>query len=99
MIQLLNPLSRPKGAIGGVCTSDLNTGETVAIEQFWYVDPEARGKGLMLLEAFEDWAMSKGAIRAIIGHIWDEDRGEAWKRLFAMKHYTPLEIHYYKELA
>src|SRR4030095_16282635 len=99
MIQLLDPLGVPRGAIGGVATPDLNTGEMVAIEQFWYVDHQARGHGMLLLAAFETWAMEQAAVRCVIGHIWDADRGAAWKRLFAMKHYTPLEIHYSKELA
>lgn len=99
MIQLIDPQGLPRGAIGGVCTPDLNTGELVAIEQFWYVDSLARGHGMKLLTAFETWAMDNRAVRCVIGHIWDNERGEAWKRLFAMKHYTPLEIHYSKELA
>jgi hypothetical protein len=99
MIQLRDDEGKPRGAIAGVVTPDLNTGELVAIEQFWFVDNQARGRGLLLLTAFEEWAMSHGAMRCIIGHIWDDKRGEAWKRLFAMKHYTPLEIHYSKELA
>ena len=99
MIRLLDENDEPRGGLGGIVTPDLNTGELMAIEQFWYVDRQARGRGLLLLTAFEDWAMSQNAVRVIIGHIWDEDRGEAWKRLFAMKHYEPLEIHYSKELA
>jgi hypothetical protein len=99
MIRLLDDDDKARGALGAIATPDLNTGELMAIEQFWYVDRQARGKGLLLLTAFEEWAMSQGAVRCTIGHIWDEDRGEAWKRLFAMKHYLPLEIHYSKELA
>lgn len=99
MIKLVDDDNRLRGAIGGVATADLNTGETVAIEQFWYVDKEARGRGLILLTAFEDWSMEQKAVRCVIGHIYDAERAEAWKRLFAMKHYTPLEIHYSKELA
>src|SRR5262245_47224718 len=99
MIQLLDQEESPRGGIGGVCTFDLNTGETIAVEQFWYVEPDARGHGLMLLQAFENWAMDKDAVRVIIGHVYDSKRSEAWKRLFAMRHYMPLEIHYYKELA
>jgi hypothetical protein len=99
MIQLTDPEGTPMGAIGGLATPDLNTGEMVAIEQFWYVDKAARGHGMTLLRAFESWAMEQGAVRVVVGHIYDAERSEAWKKLFAMKHYTPLEIHYYKELA
>ena|GEM_PF-1256182 len=99
MIQLLEPGGEPRGAIGGLATPDLNTGEMIAVEQFWYVDPLARGRGMSLLTAFETWAMDQGAVRVIIGHVWDADKTAAWKRMFAMKHYNPLEIHYYKELA
>lgn len=37
------------------------SGEQVAAEAFWWVDPEVRGRGLQLLRRAEVWARAAGA--------------------------------------
>jgi len=37
------------------------SGERTAFEVFWWVEPEARGIGLRLLEHSKDWAREQGA--------------------------------------
>jgi GNAT superfamily N-acetyltransferase len=98
MFQLLDPEDRKQGAIAGIVTHDLNTGDLIAVEQFWYVEKAARGHGLSLLEHFESWARSCGAIRVTLGHVWDGEKQAVWERFYSMKGYKPMEIHYYKVL-
>jgi len=86
------------GAIAGVVTHDLNTGDCVAVEQFWYVEREARGHGMKLLLHFEKWAKDSGAVRVTLGHVWDAAKQAVWERFYGMRGYKPLEIHYYKVL-
>jgi len=38
------------------------TGEIEAIETFWWVEPEHRGRGLRLIVAAEQWARESGAL-------------------------------------
>ena len=46
--------------VGHVFTHPMS-GEDVAAELAWWVNPEARGAGVRLLRAFEDWAEAMGA--------------------------------------
>jgi GNAT superfamily N-acetyltransferase len=98
MFQLLDPKGKQQGAIAGIVTNDLNTGDLIAVEQFWYVERTARGHGLSLLKHFERWALGCGATRVTLGHVWDGAKQAVWERFYAMKGYKPLEIHYYKVL-
>lgn len=50
------------GAIGAVIYDHPLSGERVASELFWWVNPESRGShGPRLLKAAEAWAISRGA--------------------------------------
>jgi RimJ/RimL family protein N-acetyltransferase len=57
------------------------TGEWTASELFWWVNPEARGRGgLQLLHAAEEWATAQGASRLLM--IAPDDRvGQLYARL------------------
>lgn len=59
------------GAIGGIIFPDMNDGELVATETFWYVDKQYRGGtgGIRLLQEFENWAMSREVRRLLMTHI------------------------------
>jgi len=83
------------GAIGGVLAHDLNDGALVSVEQFWFVTPEARGRGLRLLDAFETASRLRGAQRIMVGHI-HAGRDDLWHRVLARKGYVLLESHYIK---
>lgn len=45
----------------------------VAIEMFWYVAKEKRGRGLYLLGAFERWAREKGCKVVGMVHLLGEE--------------------------
>lgn len=49
------------GMIGFVVYPHFLSGETIAGEVFWWVEPEHRGEGVKLLRAFEETARKRGA--------------------------------------
>lgn len=49
------------GAILGVLVPHFITGQQIATELSWWVDPEHRGAGLRLMERLEEWARDRGA--------------------------------------
>lgn len=51
----------PTGMIAMVAYDHPFSGERTAFEVVWWVDPEARGDGVRLLKAAEDWARERGA--------------------------------------
>lgn len=60
------------GALGAILHPDINDGEPVAQETFWFVSPEHRGgtTGIRLLNEFETWAAMHGAKRIMVEHLW-----------------------------
>lgn len=52
-----------KGMIAMASHSHPFSGETIACEVVWWVDPDARGDGIRLLKAAEDWGRDIGAKR------------------------------------
>lgn len=87
----------PIGTIGGFLTPDVNDGELVAQEAFWFVDPKARGIGLGLLDAFLSVAKTLGAKRVLLTHT-RRLKPKALGRLYRRMGFTPLETTYAKEL-
>lgn len=59
------------GALGAVIVPDLNDGDLVAQEAFWFMSAESRGSfaGARLLRAFEEIAKERGAKRLIMVHL------------------------------
>lgn len=51
------------GMLGGVVFQQPFSGEIIASELFWWLDPNHRGHGGWLLKRFEKWAAAKGATR------------------------------------
>lgn len=48
------------GMIGMIAAPHPYSGALIAMEMFWYVAPEARGAGVRLMRAAEEWAKSLG---------------------------------------
>ncbi len=92
-----NGTAEPIGGIGGGVFTSPNNGETEAREAFWYVDPDHRGGGAGLLEAFEDWAEGLGARRIwmVRLHGW---RDRQMDRFYQRKGYESVETVYRKEV-
>lgn len=81
------------GMIGMLSFDHPFSGERVASEMFWWVDPEARGDGIRLLVAAEKWAKEAGAVK--VQMVAPNERvGEIYERLS----YTPVETMYQRAL-
>lgn len=85
------------GAIGAVHFTDMNTGDLTATENFWIVDPKFRGRGPLLLEAYENWAREKGCKRCGMIHLLNVFP-DSLKALYERRCYRPVETNYLKEL-
>ena len=84
-------------AIGGGVLPCPFTLETIAMEQFFYATPEARGHALTLLSQFERAAEKRGAKRILMVHLHNEfgDRIAKW---YERRGYKLLESTYQKVL-
>ena len=69
------------------------SGERMAFEAVWWVEPEARGDGVRLLRAAEQWARERGAI-AMQMVAPNERVGNLYARLG----YAPVETSYQRSL-
>lgn len=81
------------GMLGMILYRQPLSGEAVAGEVFWWVDPEHRGRGLTLWRAGEVWARELGA-RKIQMIAPSEDV----ERIYTARGYAPLERVYQREL-
>jgi len=96
MFILENMNKKMIGGLGCVIGEDLHFPRTLAIETYWFVQEEFRGRGIALLNYFESWAESKGYIPAMI-HLADS-YPESLKRLYLKRGYKLVETHYIKEI-
>ena len=84
------------GMICGIHHPNILTNELTATEMFWFVDPRHRGGvGTKLLDAFEDWAKSKGCSKVVMVSMADL-MPEIVGRIYENKGYEKLETHYIK---
>jgi GNAT superfamily N-acetyltransferase len=85
------------GCLGCLVVNDLNDGEMVASETFWFVDPEFRGQGVKLLIHFMRWAKEIGCSRISMVHLINE-HAEKLNDIYVKMGFTQTEVHYIKEL-
>lgn len=81
------------GMIGLLLFSHYVSGEPIAGEVMWWVEPEARGAGVALLAAGEAWAHEVGAVRL---QVIAPTAMPAVGRLYARRGYAPIEVAYQK---
>ncbi len=81
------------GMIGVLIFDHPFSGERTASDVAWWVDPEARGHGIRLLHAAEEWARENGA-KNMVMVAPDTRVGGIYARLG----YTPIELSYQKGL-
>ena len=74
----------------------LKTTQSIGIEQWWWVMPQHRIKGVgkALKNAFETWA-KKGATHSLMGDIGTAGAIGEW---YKKDGYRPIETHFYKRL-
>lgn len=81
------------GMLGVVVFNHPMSGERVASEIAWWVNPEARGIGMRLLREAERWAKAQGATRLLM--VAPNDRvGGFYQRLG----FSPVETSYQRSL-
>ncbi len=87
------------GALGGVLAPSPFNGQLMAIEMFWFVLPEYRGRSdaLRLFSAFEDWAVEVNADMISMIHLLAL-APDKLEKLYRRRGYTPIEVNYIKEL-
>lgn len=87
------------GALGAIIHPDINDGELVAQEAFWFVAPEHRGgtAGIKLLAEFEAWAEMRGAARILSAHLMTS-MPEKVAKVFERRGYYAGETAYIKVL-
>ena len=86
------------GTLGGCKYPDVNSGELIATEFFWFVNPESRGEGLKLLKTFEKWAHDEDCKKVIMVHLSDS-MPDKIKHIYERFGYKAAETHYIKEVA
>lgn len=83
----------PTGMIAMLAYDHPFSGERTAFEVVWWVDPEARGDGICLLRAAEDWAREQGIAKMQM--VAPNERvGALYERLG----YRPVEVSYQRSL-
>lgn len=97
MIFLLIEGNEIVGALGGVTYPDLNSGELIGTEFFWYVVDGLRGQGLKLYRAFEKWARERGCTQMRMVQLLDS-MPQKVSRVYQHLGYVPAEVTYVKEL-
>jgi GNAT superfamily N-acetyltransferase len=97
-ILLLENDGLPIGMLGFLKYPDINDGETVMSETFWYVKPDQRGGGIRLLRKFEETAREQGAKRVMMAHL-KSLMPEELAHLYVRRGYQPTETNYLKVLS
>lgn len=93
-VLVLAPSGDLVGMIGMLAMPHFVSGQMVASELFWWVEPESRGHGVRLLRAAERWAASVGAT-----HIHMIAPGVDVARLYERLGYTQIERVYQRRVA
>ena len=72
------------GVIGGLVYNDLNDGDRVLAEAFWYVLPGFRGAGVKLMIAFLQWAENsrvKRVAMVCLEALQPDELGRLYRRM------------------
>jgi GNAT superfamily N-acetyltransferase len=86
-----------QGGLGGICGPSMISDEKIAVETFWYVAPEHRGRGLKLMIAFEEWAKRQGCQKVAMVHLADSHSDEL-SLLYVRRGYKLIETHFEREV-
>jgi GNAT superfamily N-acetyltransferase len=85
------------GILGFFMWPDINDGELVATEAFWYVKEGHRGNGVRLLLDYEKLARERGCKRIGMVHL-SALKADKLSALYERMGYVPTETHFFKEL-
>jgi GNAT superfamily N-acetyltransferase len=98
-IFILSENEQIKGAIGGLTYREINTGKSMALETFFYVDHEYRDKGVggQLIHQLEQWAKSMFCVKLIMAALMNKDFPNV-EKFYVSRGYKHLEVNFSKEL-
>jgi GNAT superfamily N-acetyltransferase len=87
-----------RGGLGCIVCEDFHFPRTIAVETYWYVEPEYSGHGKELVDFFEKWAKetAKCQYTAMI-HLADS-HPERLQKFYEKNGYRLVEQHFVKEL-
>jgi GNAT superfamily N-acetyltransferase len=85
------------GGLAAIRTIDINGGFPLAVELFWFILPEHRGGGMLLLDAFESWASEQGCEKMAMIHLSDS-MPDVLQKVYERRGYELVEMHYVKEI-
>jgi len=85
------------GALGAIKCPDPFNGDMVAMENYWFVIPEFRGRGALLLREYEKWARAEGCKRISMVHLQKLQPAEL-KDFYTRLGYEHIESAYIKSL-
>lgn len=97
VIFFLEDTEQVTGFIGGTRFPDMNNGELIATECFWFVRQAARGHGWRLYRRFERWAKESGCVQIQMVHLADS-MPEQLERFYERLGFKRAEVRYCKEL-
>ena len=85
------------GALGSVIGEGMFSPCIIATECWWYMRKPWRGHGIVLLDAFEEWAKKAGAEYVAMVHLM-QLQPEKLGELYLARGYVELERHFVKKL-
>lgn len=97
ILLLLDGRGWMQGALGFIVSTEIHSGDPIAIETFWYVAPQYRGRGTSLIGEYEKLACLMGCRKIAIAHLADS-YPEKLEKLYTRKGFALIEKMYVKEL-
>ena len=85
------------GGLGCVKTAELHSGKSLLVETFWFVSPEHRGHGSLLITEFEKYAKTHNIDKVAMIHLMDS-YPDKLEKLYLSRGYVLAEQHYIKEI-
>lgn len=86
-----------RGAIGFTIMEDPNFPRLLGTELFWFVGPQYRGIGKILLTAFESYCKDNGCSAVIMTHMADS-MADTLSSFYIKSGYKLMECNYFKEV-
>jgi GNAT superfamily N-acetyltransferase len=97
ILRLVDENDKSMGGLAYIKAPDLYSGESMAVELYWFIYSDQRGCGKILIDAFEKSAKSKGCSKVAMIHLVDSFP-ETLKAFYEKRGYHLTECHYIKEV-
>lgn len=88
---------QPVGMLGAIAASSPHTPDKNATEMFWFVLPNFRGHGILLIEAFEKWAKECGCKYMALCYM-ESSMPEKLQAVYKRRKYKIAEVSWIREV-